>query len=916
MAILYVEKGNEKGQFLKIETGRTLTVGRDARCQFQIDDGLASRQHFQVKEHNGSVYVRDLGSQNGTQLNDRSIEKPTPITDGDKIQAGETIFTFQNRDAPEGKDERIIGGYRLVERLGRGGMGVVYKAVQLSLDREVALKILSPKLSADQTFVKLFFEEARAAGALNHPNIVAVYDVASEGDLNFISMELMEEGSVEDLLRREKVLDAETAVSVMIDAARGLQYAEGKRIVHRDIKPDNLMINEDGHVKIADLGLAKSTLDGGAGGEEGILGTPHFIAPEQAQGKPVDTRADMYSLGAASYRIVTGSTPFQGSTAKEIVLKQIQEEPRPVREVNPEVPDDLAEIIERLMEKDPEDRYATAAELIEDLEQVQKAHKYGRGGGAVAKVAVVVAVLLTAALIWALTRGNGNGEGPITVITPAEDTERTLEQQKRLIESEARSAFLEIQLRQSEASRDEMATDYDALAEKYPETEAGREAAGLADSIRTAIAEEARLAAEAERAEQARVAALASKFESLEAAVRSSIEKKRYITGLAAALRANDVEPLRADEEYAPKVDALLQEHYDAASSFATAEAENEFDADSPESIDDAIESVDTALESFGAATQGAPSPDPAAEALDRYADLRTRLADRRADLVDARTDAGLRNDRDAFFAPVAEAYRTLVPNARFDEALRRLDAIESDIESAEYRRRLDRLREPLRRAAATHEQLVESVNGGDLAKIAVPIVAGQRGQERGFPKRADSDGITFEIQLRNGSLDETRSWSELSANEYVFLLENGLRLEGEALLDTVRLFIAQGRLAAAVDLFKRIAPTTVLATPNPYAPKPAAANGSGGASSETPAPPQLDEADRPFAEVLAELYREIEGDRLRKVAEARAADDQWQQSLRALDRLTGVFGDTRAAIVNSDGTSHYYRKELRARDE
>lgn len=912
MAILYVEKGNEKGQFLTIESGRTLTVGRDGRCQFQIDDGLASRQHFQVKEHNGTVYVRDLGSQNGTQLNDRSIEKPTPIEDGDKIQAGETIFTYQDRDAPEGKEERIIGGYRLIERLGRGGMGVVYKAVQLSLDREVALKILSPKLSADETFVKLFFEEARAAGALNHPNIVAVYDVASEGDLNFISMELMEEGSVEDLLRREKVLDAETAVSVMIDAARGLQYAEGKRIVHRDIKPDNLMINEDGHVKIADLGLAKSTLDGGTGGEEGILGTPHFIAPEQAQGKPVDTRADMYSLGAASYRIVTGKTPFEGSTAKEIVLKQIQDEPRPVREVNPEVPDDLAEIIERLMEKDPDDRYATAAELIEDLEQVQKAHKYGRGGGLLGKIAIVAVLLLTAALIWALTRSNDNGEGPITVITPEEDPERTREQQQRLAEADARAAFLEIQLRQDEGSREATAAEYDALAEEYPETGAGREAKNLADSIRTALAEEARLAAEAERAEQARLAALASSFESLETAVRTSLNDKQFATGLAAAIRAHDLEPLRADKEYAPKVEAILTEHYDAASAFATAEVEREFDADDPESIDNAIDAIDTALKSFESAAQGAPSPDPAAEALARYDDLRTRLEERRDALVDARTDAGLRNDRDVFFAPVAEAYRTLIPSGRFDDALARLDGLENRIESNEYRRRLERLRDPLRRVAATHEQLIASVNNGDLAKIAVPIVAGQRGQERGFPKRADEDGITFTIQLRNGSLDEARSWSELSADEYVFLLENGLGLEGPALLDTVRLFIAQGRLPAAIDLFKRIAPDSVLAIPNPYAPKPNAT----GTNSSGEATPQPTEADRPFAETLTEIYRELEGERLRQAAETRASRGQWQQALQWVDRLTGVFGDTRAAIVNSDGTSHYYRKELRTRSE
>jgi hypothetical protein len=266
---------------------------------------------------------------------------------------------------------KIIGGYKLLEVVGRGGMGVVYKAVQLSLQREVALKVLARKLSTDKNFRDLFINEARAAAQLVHPNVVQVYDAGSEGDVTYFSMEYIGQGSVEEILARDKQLAWEEAILMVLEAAHGLEYAEGKGIVHRDIKPDNLMLNDDGRIKIADLGLAKR---GEGGPDQGIIGTPHFIPPEQALGKNVDTRADIYSLGCTFFRMITGTTVFNGKTAKEIVLKHIKEPAPAASSLNSSVPDELDAVIAKMLAKDPDKRFDSATDLIHSLESVCAHH--------------------------------------------------------------------------------------------------------------------------------------------------------------------------------------------------------------------------------------------------------------------------------------------------------------------------------------------------------------------------------------------------------------------------------------------------------------------------------------------------------------------------------------------------------------
>src|SRR6185436_5290982 len=236
------------------------------------------------------------------------------------------------------------------------GMGTVYRAIQISLDREVAFKVLSPDLVKDKAFVEQFFREARAAGQLNHPHIVSVYDVGQIGDTYYYSMEFVRGGSLEDRLREEGKLPVPEVLRIALEATMALEYAESHHIVHRDIKPDNLMLAEDGRVRVADLGLALSLKSSADHKGQPILGTPHFISPEQALRREVDIRSDLYSLGATMYRMLAGQTVFTGTSAEEIIKKAVREEPQPLRKLNPEVPEKVAVLVHRLLEKDPADR--------------------------------------------------------------------------------------------------------------------------------------------------------------------------------------------------------------------------------------------------------------------------------------------------------------------------------------------------------------------------------------------------------------------------------------------------------------------------------------------------------------------------------------------------------------------------------
>ena len=271
-----------------------------------------------------------------------------------------------NAPAPADANLMRVGRYTIIRKLGEGGMGAVYEALQEGLDRRVALKLLPRTLMINPDFIERFKREAKAVAALNHTNIVTVYDVGEDGGQHFFSMEYVDGESLDARLRREKHLSVQQATDLMLQAVHGLAHAWGKGIIHRDIKPANLMVTCAGVLKIADFGLAKasSVMDSmtltGTG-----MGTPYYMSPEQgSNAKAADFRSDIYSLGATFYHLVTGRVPYEGDSPFEVAVKVAMGALTPVRSVNSQVPENLAKVIEKMIAREPAARYQNAGELL------------------------------------------------------------------------------------------------------------------------------------------------------------------------------------------------------------------------------------------------------------------------------------------------------------------------------------------------------------------------------------------------------------------------------------------------------------------------------------------------------------------------------------------------------------------------
>ncbi|MHC5055637.1 MAG: protein kinase domain-containing protein [Planctomycetota bacterium] len=380
--MLCIEEGPLRGVECEVPEGGHVVAGRSRQCELALRDEQVSRMHFRADFSDGELRVTDLESQNGTWVNGKKIAATTVVDLGATLKAGNTTIRVRasSRGYLTGTD---LAGYRLERRLGGGGMGEVYRATQVSLGRTVAVKVLSDKLTSDRGFVQRFIDEARSAGKLSHPNVVQVYDVGEEEGRYFISMEYVEGGSVEDLLDAEGKLEPSRALRVGLQTARALEYAERQGIVHCDVKPDNLLLTVEGDVRLSDLGVAKRVGEAAAGDDEGVFGSPHYMSPEQARGESLDHRSDLYSLGATLFRMLAGRTLFTGERSRKVMEKQVFEKPEPIRNVNPAVPQALADIVGKLVEKDPDDRYQSARSLIKDLERAEGA--VARAGKARAK---------------------------------------------------------------------------------------------------------------------------------------------------------------------------------------------------------------------------------------------------------------------------------------------------------------------------------------------------------------------------------------------------------------------------------------------------------------------------------------------------------------------------------------------------
>jgi eukaryotic-like serine/threonine-protein kinase len=261
--------------------------------------------------------------------------------------------------------------YRLVKSLGSGGMADVYLAHDDTLDREVALKVMSSRYASDEEFVERFKREAQSAAALSHPNIVSIFDRGeSEDGTYYIAMEYLPGGTLKNRIVKRGALPARTAAAVALQMAEALRAAHERDVIHRDIKPHNILITGLGDVKVTDFGIARAAASSTMTRTGHILGTAHYISPEQAMGEPVGPASDLYSLGVVLYEMLTGELPFDAETPLGIAMKHVNGHLRQPKELNPTVPDGINAITLRLLAKNPEDRYASDEELIEDLERV------------------------------------------------------------------------------------------------------------------------------------------------------------------------------------------------------------------------------------------------------------------------------------------------------------------------------------------------------------------------------------------------------------------------------------------------------------------------------------------------------------------------------------------------------------------
>ena len=271
---------------------------------------------------------------------------------------------------------RRLGDFHLLRRLGRGAMAEVYLAEQERLKRRVAVKVLKPELAGDRTYLRRFQVEAQAAASLVHANIVQIYEVGCVDQLHYIAQEYVHGQNLRDYVARHGPLDLARALSIMRQVASALAKAAEQGVIHRDIKPENILLTAGGEVKVADFGLARIAHEAGNELTQiGItMGTPLYMSPEQVQGKPLDSRSDIYSLGVTCYHMLTGSPPFTGETVLGVAVQHLKTAPEPLESLRPDLPAALCRVVHLMLAKEPERRLASARDLLRELRRVQVEH--------------------------------------------------------------------------------------------------------------------------------------------------------------------------------------------------------------------------------------------------------------------------------------------------------------------------------------------------------------------------------------------------------------------------------------------------------------------------------------------------------------------------------------------------------------
>ena len=301
--------------------------------------------------------------------------QPTTLTDVLLSQGYLTKSQFKRlkSEVEQSRSTQQIPGFQMIKKLGQGAMAVVFMAKQISLDRTVAIKVLPKRLSENPEYVERFYKEGRAAAMLNHNNIVQAFDVGESGGTHYFVMEYVEGLTVYDVVKQKGVYAEKEALLIISQMADALHHAHEKGLIHRDVKPKNIMITSEGVAKLADMGLARELTDTDAAeSEQGrAYGTPYYIAPEQIRGEiDIDYRADIYSLGATLYHMVTGRVPFEAPSPSAVMHKHLKEDLVPPDHLNSKLSVGVSEVVEIMMAKKRDERYLSAQELSEDLKAV------------------------------------------------------------------------------------------------------------------------------------------------------------------------------------------------------------------------------------------------------------------------------------------------------------------------------------------------------------------------------------------------------------------------------------------------------------------------------------------------------------------------------------------------------------------
>ncbi|MDF1660746.1 MAG: serine/threonine-protein kinase [Planctomycetota bacterium] len=414
--------GVRAGQVINLDDNQTVVLGRGTETNCRIQDPSISRRHCQITNCPQGLLIADLGSSNGTYVNGQPISHWVALNSGDQVVLGQNQVEIHaammvqqhlctscgrefmpmeltqgrfSRD-PSGRlictdcmskfdfDPHMIEGYVVESKLGQGAFGAVFRAVQQQTGQVVALKTVRPQLVQSERDIARFFREAKAGAALVHPNIIRIYDAGESRGCYYIAMEYVEGKEIGKLIEEYGQINIGYTLRVGIQIANALQHAYERSIVHRDIKPDNILVTAQGQAKLVDFGLAKNFQSAGVSGltapGEG-MGTLAYMPPEQLDNALMaDQRSDIYSLGASLYHMLTGKRPFNEKTTRKFIMKILNKMPDPIRDHNQSVPPDLEEIIEKAMAKEPEDRYEIPEDFERDLKDLFEQMARNHGG--------------------------------------------------------------------------------------------------------------------------------------------------------------------------------------------------------------------------------------------------------------------------------------------------------------------------------------------------------------------------------------------------------------------------------------------------------------------------------------------------------------------------------------------------------